>query len=154
MSISRRCRYSNTGRRFPNRDAARHGVALPSVLWALVVIVALGTIFLILMSQSYLSASKHRFEQGAYYCAYGGVMYAKAKLDDDATWNPGGAGEWVDLALGSTVYGRALLVSAPGGGGSLIVTSTGEYGQGGKVLAVRAIQVTISGGEVIEWRNL
>lgn len=154
MSISRRYGYSKNRPAVSSRDAARHGVALPIVLWALVVIVALGSIFLILMSQSYLSASKHRFEQGAYYCAYGGVMYAKARLDDDAAWNPEGAGERVDLALGSTVYGWAMLVAAPGPGGSLIVTSTGEYGQGGKVLAVRAIQVTISGGEVIEWRNL
>lgn len=116
-----------------------HGVAMSVALWMFVVVIAIGTGALIFMSGSYLSASKHRHEQGAYYCAYGGIMYAKVKLDENPTFT----GETLNLPTGTAV----VTVSGT------TITSVGRYGQNGKVLATRTIQADIDGDSIIKWQN-
>ena len=125
------------------------GVAFPTVLWLLIIIVAIGTTLLILLSYSYLSASKHRHEQGAHYLAYSGIMVAKVKLNENSAFATPGTGEVVTLPTGT-----ALITATPDASGNLVVKSIGRYGQSGKVLATATIQATINTSGVVEWDNL
>lgn len=126
---------------------ARPGAALPAVLCLLIIIVSLGTVFLILMSGSYLSASKLRHEEGAYYLAYSGIMYAKAKLDDEGLTD----GESLTFSLPQSGLVQLNITRS---GGSWIVTSIGLYGQNGKTMASRSIKATINEDVILQWQNL
>lgn len=124
------------------------GVALPAALWMLIIIAALGTIFLIFMSWSYLSASKLKYDQGAYYIANSGIMEAKAKLDT------AGLTDGEVFTTADYIYGTAE-VTVKEVGVNWVITSVGRYSQGGKTMAARTIRATWnSGGEIVQWENL
>lgn len=125
----------------------KRGAALPVALWLLIIIVSLGTVFLILMSGSYLSASKLRYENGAYYLAYSGIMYAKAKLDEDGLSD----GESFTFAIDQTGITQLNITRS---GGNWAVESIGLYGQNGKTMAKRSIKATISEDGILQWQNI
>lgn len=125
----------------------RRGAALPVALWLLIIIVSLGTVFLILMSGSYISASKLRYEEGAYYLAYSGIMYAKAKLDEDGLSD----GESFTFAIDQTGITQLNITRS---GGNWAVESIGLYGQNGKTMATRSIKATISEDGILQWQNI
>ena len=122
---------------------------LPTALCLFLIVMAAGTGFLMLMSDGYLSASKNGFTHGAYYCAYSGVMYASVKMQEDPAWTAPPQGEVFTIPTGT-----ALVKTAPGPPGTLVVTSEGRYTTEGKVRATSRIQATLGALGIVEWKNL